>query len=162
MQSIYCYQCDDYTFHQPLANGNTICSQCGRERESALTRKMLDEKRPLSEHSKYVVLVNTKNGRFYLNHQNEWTRVKSEAKQYQNKRSALEIMETGYRPSDDFYPQILHIDERDKDFVVDSDDDNQNLEAMLNLLESELPSPQISRNLLENPDIWENMQPPDL
>ncbi|MBW4628246.1 MAG: hypothetical protein KME49_22720 [Brasilonema octagenarum HA4186-MV1] len=162
MQSIYCYRCDDYTPHQPLANGNSICSQCGRERESALTRKML-EKTPLSEHSRYVVLVDTENGRFYLKNQNEWTRVKSEAKQYQSKRSALEIMETGYRPSNDFYPKILHIDEYDKDFVVDSDDeDNQNISAILNLLESELPSPQVSRNLLDNPNIWKNMQPPDL
>lgn len=38
MPSYWCYQCEDFTPHQLLANSSSVCSVCGKERESALTR----------------------------------------------------------------------------------------------------------------------------
>jgi hypothetical protein len=123
MPSYWCYRCEDFTTHQPLTNNNAFCAVCGRERESALTRPMpnMAEKVPEFESTRYVIRGYYRERWYYLNHQNRWTEFQSDAKQFQEKREALEAFETTPRPWDDFYPGLLTIDDRDKDFTFSDD-----------------------------------------
>lgn len=108
MQTIWCYKCCDYKAHQ-----ENVCSCCGRVRESALTRKMstMNAKIPSRNYRWVVSGIYENNVSYYLDVRNHWILDKQQAHQFTDKRQALEALETVERPFDDFYPNVLQIEE---------------------------------------------------